>query len=59
MPTVVLVQALCVEEIDVRYCCMCDLYGEVAAGFRRWIGDIFWAQCFEVLWCSVAAFDIE
>jgi len=25
MPSVILVQALSVKEVDVRYCCVCDL----------------------------------
>lgn len=39
MTPIVLVQALSVEEINVRYCCMRNLYAKVPLGFTLWIGD--------------------
>lgn len=49
MALVVLVQALGVEEVDMRYGCVRDFNCEIIFGFWGWVWDVFWFEGCEVL----------
>jgi hypothetical protein len=46
---VVLVQALCIEKVDVGHCCMCNLDLDILRAFGLWVGNLFWFEIGEVL----------
>jgi hypothetical protein len=46
---VVLVQALCVEKVDVGHCCMGNLDPDISRGFGLWIRNLFWFEIGEIL----------
>lgn len=59
MALIVLVEALCVEEIDVGYSCMGDLDTDILGSFDFGCGYVHGFEICEILWANQLLVDLR